>query len=374
MLQLIRQNIILNLKNIPGWRTNRKIVIIECDDWGSIRMPSKKVYNNLVKKGMNVSTSRFNMFDTLESANDLEQLYDTLDSVKDMNMKSAIMTLVANVANPDFEKIKSCGFSKYLYEPFTETLKRYYPGTDVLSLWREGIKAGIFIPELHGRDHIAVQMWMEKIREGNKDLLFAFDNGFVSLDISGVPIPAKEFRAEYYFVSEDQKPFLVNAIKESVTLFKTIFGYLPRVFVPGNGIFHPEFDKVVEETGIKFLNVNHSMPYPVDGGKLKYRHFITGQKGPGKLTYYTRNCAFEPTDSVYKGIESTLKQIAAAFRWGKPANISTHRVNFIGGIEPANREKGITELNKLLKEIIKTWPDAEFMSSSDALEYMQNIN
>jgi hypothetical protein len=284
------------------------------------------------------------------------------------------MTAFTNVANPNFDKIRSCGFSEYHYEPFTETLKRYYPDANVFKLWQEGITAGIFVPELHGREHFTVQIWMEKLREGDKDLLIAFDHGFASLDIPGIPLPAKEFMAEFYFTSEAQKPFLVNSIIEGVSLFRKIFGYLPRVFVPGSGIFHPEFDGVVAESGIKFLYVNHSTPYPVNGGELKYRYFITGQKGPGGITYYTRNCTFEPTDSGYFGIDPTLKQVAAAFRWGKPASISTHRVNFTGGIEQANREKGLTELKKLLKAIVQKWPNVEFMNSGDALEYMKSRN
>ena len=40
----IKQTITHNLLNIPGWRTKRHIVVIESDDWGSIRMPSKEVY------------------------------------------------------------------------------------------------------------------------------------------------------------------------------------------------------------------------------------------------------------------------------------------------------------------------------------------
>lgn len=40
----LKQYITHNLLNIPGWRTNRKIVVIESDDWGSIRMPSQEVY------------------------------------------------------------------------------------------------------------------------------------------------------------------------------------------------------------------------------------------------------------------------------------------------------------------------------------------
>jgi hypothetical protein len=116
------------------------------------------------------------------------------------------------------------------------------------------------------------------------------------------------------------------------------------------------------------------MLYPVNGGELACRHFTPGQKGPGGLTYYTRNCSFDSTLAEYKGIDLTMKQIAAAFRWGKPANISTHRVNFAGGLDPNNRTKGLKELKKLLQCILKKWPDSEFMSSGDALDFMKSSN
>lgn len=374
MLHSIKENIVINLKNIPGWSTKRKIVIIECDDWGGIRIPSKSVYDILYSKGLNVATSRFNLYDTLETKDDLARLFGVLSSVKDSEKKAAVMTPFTIVANPDFNKIRESSFSEYHYETFDQTLERYYPGDAVFDLWKEGITAGLFIPELHGREHTNVQIWLGKLREGNKELQIAFDNGFVSLDIPGVPAPASEFRAEFYFSSEDQKPFLVNAIIESVSVFKMLFGFFPKVFVPGNGIFHPDFEGVVSGTGVDFLNVSHRSPYPSVGGKLHYRHYISGQKGPDGITYYTRNCAFEPSDSRYSGIGSTMKQIAAAFRWGKPASISTHRVNFAGGINPSVRDHGLNELKKLLDSIVTKWPDVVFMSSRDALDFMKNTN
>ena len=45
----LKQTITHNLLNILGWRTKRHIVVIESDDWGSIRMPSKKVYDKLLR-------------------------------------------------------------------------------------------------------------------------------------------------------------------------------------------------------------------------------------------------------------------------------------------------------------------------------------
>ena len=367
------QSLILNFKNLPGWRTPRKIVIIECDDWGSIRVPSPEIYNHLQKAGLSVDKSRFR-FDTLETKEDLEQLFNALASVKDQNGHNAIMTPVTNMANPDFEKIRQSDFTEYHYEKFTTTLIKYGRGSDTFNLFKEGMSAGIFTPELHGREHITVPLWLQKLKEGNEDLLLAFNNGIASLDIRGIHPAARGFRPEFYFNNEEQKAFLMKSITDAVFLFHEIFGYKPRVFVPSNGIFHPDFEVAVAESGIKFLYVNHIMPYPVKDGKLKYRVFINGQHGPFGLTFYTRNCAFEPTDERYNSIDHTVKQMEVAFRWGKPANISTHRVNFTGGIDPANRAKGLSELKNLLKAIKKRWPDVEFMSSGDALEYMRGSN
>ena len=43
MLDKIKRHI----SNIPGWRTNRKLVVFESDDWGSIRMPDKKTFEKI---------------------------------------------------------------------------------------------------------------------------------------------------------------------------------------------------------------------------------------------------------------------------------------------------------------------------------------
>jgi len=64
-------------------------------------------------------------------------------------------------------------------------------------------------------------------------------------------------------------------------------------------------------------------------------------------------------------VSFTMKQVEAAFRWGKPANISSHRVNFAGHINPENRKEGLAQLKNLLDKIVKKWPDVEFMSSEN---------
>ena len=50
----INQYISRTLLNLPGFHTNRKIVVIESDDWGSIRMPSREIYDFLIRQGHKV--------------------------------------------------------------------------------------------------------------------------------------------------------------------------------------------------------------------------------------------------------------------------------------------------------------------------------
>jgi hypothetical protein len=65
-----------------------------------------------------------------------------------------------------------------------------------------------------------------------------------------------------------------------------------------------------------------------------------------------------------------LNRIETAFRYYKPAIISSHRVNFIGAIVPDNRNKNLMLLKQLLFEIVKKWPDVEFMSSDQLGDLM----
>ena len=125
MLQNIKRNITRQIINIPGWRTNRKIVVFESDDWGSIRMPSKDVYQKLLKSGIIVDKGQYCKYDSLATENDLSLLFDVLTSVKDKNGNAGIITANTLVANPDFEKIKESDFTSYYYKIITNRFQEF---------------------------------------------------------------------------------------------------------------------------------------------------------------------------------------------------------------------------------------------------------
>ena len=69
---------------------------------------------------------------------------------------------------------------------------------------------------------------------------------------------------------------------------------------------------------------------------------------------------------IQRAKERCLLQVDNAFQNRVPAIISSHRLNYMGGIDPANRERNLVALEQLLKEILEKYPDVVFMSS-DAL-------
>lgn len=353
----------LNLKNIPGWRTDRKIVVFESDDWGSNTIASAEHYERLLKQGIPVDRSAYNRYDTIERSADLEALFEVLNSVKDKNGNSAVFTPFVNLANPDFDQIKESGYKEYYYESFDKTLETYGEKKQVLELYKQGIDEGIFKPQFHGREHLAVPLWMEYLQKDEGKIRNAFKERFYSFPAKNLNSIARAFRPAFYFESEQDLPFLKTSIREGANLFKQLFGYNATVFDPPNGVFPSVLEKDLLDSGIHTIVTNRFRPEPTGNGQIDKKYYSFGQLNDIGQSYYIRNCQFEPYDN--RSIEHCISMIRAAFRWGKPAIICTHRVNFNGGISKSNRDKGLKELKELLHSMLEIWPDIEFHSSGE---------
>lgn len=67
---------------------------------------------------------------------------------------------------------------------------------------------------------------------------------------------------------------------------------------------------------------------------------------------------------------AAMARIQVAFLYNKPAVISTHRVNYIGYIDPKNRDNSLKQMKILLDKIIKKWPDVKFISTDQLSNYI----
>ena len=363
----IKTRILRNLSNVPGWRTKRKILVIESDDWGSIRMPSREVFNQLKENGINVTggdTRRYNLNDTLASSKDLIKLFDLLLSFKDIHNHPCAFTAVSLVANPDFQKIRENDFHSYHYEPFTDTLEKYYPRSNTFELWKEGITSEVFIPQFHGREHLHISNWMRALQGNNRDTRMAFDLGMWSL------IPKQDHRtnvtyqAAFDLYYPEDLVIQETVIREGLELFHHLFGYKATFFVPPNGPFNKKLEEVSADCGVKYISASKIQKEPMGLGKTNINLHWLGQKNKYHKHYMIRNCFFEPNQQGRDWVNTCLKEIEIAFRWQKPAIISSHRVNYIGTLDTKNRENGLQMLKTLLERVQKKYPELEFMTSN----------
>ncbi len=358
-----------NLSNIPGWRTNRKIIVIESDDWGSVRLKDKQAYLALKRKGLNVDHVHYDSVESLENNEDLENLFDLLLGFRDNNGNSPVFTPMCIMGNPDFEKIRSSNYQQYFFQPLHETLKEYPSSDRVIELWKMGFKHNLFVPELHGREHVNVRRYMRIIstHEGREGLRLALD--YHSLGPSaynGIRYP--NYLGALHPEPKDEIPELHQYVLEAGTLFERYMGYKPRVFIAPNAEEPKELESSLSKIGVQYLTRSKKRIYPLGDGKFAKEWNFIGQRTEFNQIVLNRNAFFEPVcfgeqAHVSNWVDSCLKEIEIAFRWRKPAVISSHRVNYVGGIRPENREKGLRELKTLLSKIIKRWPDIEFMSS-----------
>lgn len=121
----LKSTIIHNFQSIPGSTIKRRLLAIESDDWGSIRMPSREIRDSLIKKGFTIDRCPFSNYDSLASADDLQKLYEILAGVKDKNGNPAVITANTVVANPDFKKIAE-SVSTYASEEGLATMTERY--------------------------------------------------------------------------------------------------------------------------------------------------------------------------------------------------------------------------------------------------------
>lgn len=361
--------------NLRGWHTNRKIIVIESDDWGSIRMPSKDVKNKLQLLGMNLENDPYSLKDGLATQNDLSSLFEVLNSVKDSNNRPAVITANTNVANPDFKLIKESNYEKYFYEPFTITLNRIDQGDQTFEMWKTGIKNGLFFPQFHGREHLNIKKWLNDLKNNHASTRIWFDFGSY-----GTSNLVDKKQIGHYMTSwesnqkEDIKLYSEDTV-DGLNLFNKIFNFKSESIIATTYCWPVELESVFKQQGVRFIQGIKSQRIPTDReNKFKYKktNFL-GKKSKSGLIYLNRNSFFEPSQKEdFDWVNDCLYRISLAFKQNTPVTISTHRINFVSRIDTNNATKNLKLLRRLLHQIVKKWPDVEFMNSVELGNLIQN--
>ena len=353
--------------NHKGWKTKEKLLVIQSDDWGSLRTSDLCSLDRLKRLGVSVENCHYMQYDTVASDHDLERLFEVLQGVRDNHGHSAVLTANALVSNPDFDQIAASGFESYhsiglkrTFDILRATSDGYQLG---LRLWKQGQQAGIFVPQLHGNEHLQVNRWLRQLRAGNEILLEAFKWRMWGVSRHTSPSIEKSLQAAFEYDSVADKRFIINRIEDAITEFQSLFGFPSTTFTAPNYTWFPEVEDVLRNRGVCCMQSSSVQRIPRGIDVDSQRHF-NGEKSSSGLLYQVRNVHFEPAENQrINWVDKCLREIRASFFWGRPAILSTHRVNYIGKHKPEIREESLSQLSELLKAIVIIWPSVQFISS-----------
>lgn len=366
----MREYLKKHLINFKGQQISDKIVVIESDDWGAEGFPDKNSSEYFIKNKM-VRDNPFARFDSLETSIDLERILTTLSSIKNLRGESPVITANWVMANPDFEKIEKDRYLKYTYESFLSTYKRTAKRQDNWNIIKEGINQDLIFPQFHAREHLNINLWMDYLKNNDKNFRNAFKRHCYSIDDSNNKNRRNNILATYDFYDTKELEVIKDTIYDGLRLFKDVFGFnsdstVCPCYVWDNNVESFFDGKIKLYQGSKFQNI----PLLENKDYKKKFHYI-GEKINSNY-YNIRNVLFEPSFSQeIDWVKNALKSIEIAFFWKKPAIIGMHRLNFSGNLSESNREENLRLFKILLKEIIRKWPEVKFKNSSELIDYFE---
>ena len=359
--------------NLRGWKTRRKLLVIESDDWGAIRMPSRKSWERLLASGIRVDRSRYDSLDCLEDRDDLQALLNVIVAHRDASGRSATFTFNTVMGNPDFPAIERDSFEHFHHQHLFESY-RHYHGQDLEDDWRNAMEGGLIRPQFHAREHLNSPLWMADLRAGHQEARLAFHEGFYGLKTCTGSPRQQNYLAAHWPDTPDRLVKIGQILDDGLNQFKHTFGFDSVTFVGCNYVWPEAIEFQLGERGVMLLQTQrgHSQPDPCKGGLIRVRRHHTGQKNQYGQRYGVRNVLFEPyLDENIDWAGRALEEISQAFRLNRPAVICSHRINYVGGMDMAHRDRSLKHLDRLLTSVQQRWPQVEYITSVRLLELME---
>jgi hypothetical protein len=204
------------------------------------------------------------------------------------------------------------------------------------------------------------------LQENDKFAREAFAHNMFSLHYSSNPVYKNEFMDALDFDSSVESMELQKNVIDGAHLFESIWGFPSKSFMANCYIWSSDLEPVLKAAGINYLqgSLIQLEPKAIKGRFYNKKYHYLGQRNKSDQRFLIRNVLFEPSqDPTIDWVNKAMHEISLAFMYRKPAIISSHRLNYIGFIDPLNRKKNLAFLKYLLISITNKWPDVEFMTS-----------
>ncbi len=328
-------------------RVKERIVVIESDDWGLQRARQAEALDWVAHKYGKDKFSRWTT-DAMESAEDMNALFDVLSHYQNKFEKPPIFTTNFITHNADIDATGNLTF-RSLSES-TATIREIY---------MTGISARYIYPQFHGFSHFNTSSLADYVL--TDDAREDHENGFL--------LAKSTIRGSLNFLHGEfskENPNLIKDFEAGLLEFRNYFGFSSLSVIPPTFVFDTNWLTLLKQNGIKYLQAGNRLRN--SNNSRCYYPLLRKKNG---IIWGIRNARLDPHPQYKFGFEECLANIDLAFTYQLPAVIDLHRVNISGRYPSSYRELTLWHLNKLLKAILKRWPDTQFLTT---VELMKKID
>jgi hypothetical protein len=323
---------------VARWREpvlRHPVLIIESDDWGA---------------------------GPLAQADALTRLSALLQRVRDRNGHPAVMTLGVVLEVPDGGRIAATGCTEYHALPLADT--RF---DAVRMVMLEGIREGVFVPQLHGQCHYWPPALLAAAQtDGSiRDWLTAPDPA--ATEALPSPLQSRWVDSSSLPSRTLSNESIQQAVAAEAGAYRAVFGNTLHVAVATTFVWTDAVEMAWAQEGIEVvITPGHRAtcrnavgePACVDSTML------TGERSLAGQTYLVRDVYFEP--ALGHEPKRLVDGLRARTRQGRACLVETHRFNFLQA-----RDASLATLEAGLSAALAAYPNVRFLTPIELAHAIQ---
>lgn len=343
----------------PALQFGRPLVLLESDDWGRVGVRDEEGREELRAAGLNLGERPYDLY-SLETAEDIGALAETLGALKDSVGCPACLGMNFLVANVDFAASAASGFREIVLKPLAEGLPGRWSRPGLFEAYRRGWEEGVFSPALHGLTHFCQpavkQALSDKERGELLRTLWRSETPYIHWRMPwvGYEYWDPEMSAPERFISEEEQERWIGLAAQ---FFQRLFGRdAISACAPGYRA----------ETATFRCWKGHEIRIAQNGpGTMRSPRF--DEHG---LLHTYRSLDFEPALDPGLRWEDCFQHAESWLLRGLPLIMSVHSINFHSTLAPF-RQRTLPLLEELLMALKKRFPDLLYVNDGQLLEIVE---
>lgn len=337
----------------PNLRFDRPLLLFQSDDWGRVGVRDREGADELGAAGINLGEQAYDFY-TLETADDLDALSQTLKKHRDSagRIPSVVMNFI--LANVDFEA--SLRESGVVMKPLTEGLPGAWQRPHLLEAYRRGIEERLFLPALHGLTHFCQRAIARELEGGG-------ERAQLIRTLWHAQTPYIHWRMPWigyeYADPEDAEPKFLSLLEQRALIRRTAEIFRAMFAVDASSACSPGY-RANSDTRQAWFETGVRVAQNGPGGK---QAAYVDERGM-LLTF--RNVEMELATAKCD-LSDVLSQVETCFGSGFPAVVSVHSINFHSTLRDF-RSPTLALLDEFLSVVERKWPDVLYVNDLDLFQ------